>query len=120
MQVENVDCVDALYVVYVDESLDVVEDVECVQVGYAEYVDEWLEVIEDVDCMQVDDIDCVDERLEEIEDVVCMHVDDDGCIFILYVDLQCWHDDVEDKEIEVEGRKDVDEKQMLLLNARRC
>ena len=28
MQVENVDCVDVLYVVYVDERLDVVEDVE--------------------------------------------------------------------------------------------
>ena len=30
MQVENVDYVDVLYVVCVDERLDVVEDVECV------------------------------------------------------------------------------------------
>ena len=46
MQVETVDCVDALYVVCVDERLDVVENVECVQVGYDECVDEWLEVID--------------------------------------------------------------------------
>ena len=65
-----------VYMICIDERLDVVEDVECVQVGYGECVDEWLEVIEDVDCMQVDDVDYVDDRLEEIEDVNCVHIDD--------------------------------------------
>ena len=45
MHVENIDCVDVLYVVYVDERPDVVEDVECVQVGYDECADERFEVI---------------------------------------------------------------------------
>ena len=35
-QVENVDCVDVLNVVYVDGELDVIEDAEYVQVGHDE------------------------------------------------------------------------------------
>ena len=45
IQVEKkVDCVDVLYVICVDEKLDVVEDVECVRVDCVECVDEWLRV----------------------------------------------------------------------------
>ena len=56
----------------------------------------------------MEDVDCVDERLEEVE-VDGVHVEDVDCICTPDVDLQCWNDEVEDKEIEVEGRKDVDE-----------
>ena len=96
MQVEKDDCIDVLYVVYVDERLKDVEVVEYVLVGYGECVDGWLDVVEDVVCMQVDKIDGVDEGLEGIGDL------DVDCNSILDVGLGCCGDDVEGMEVKVE------------------
>ena len=49
MLIDDVDCVDALYVVCVEERLDVVGYGDCVHVGDVDCVDEWLEVIEDLE-----------------------------------------------------------------------
>ena len=38
-----------------------------------------------------------------------MHVEDADCICILDVNLQCWNDELEDKEVDVDGEKDVGE-----------
>ena len=64
-------------------------------------------MIEHVDCMLVDDVDYVDGRLEGIDDRDCVQVEDVDCSSILDVNLQRWHDEVEDREVEVQGRRDV-------------